>query len=322
MKLSKELKVGLLAIVSLVILYLGFNFLKGTDFLSPNTGYYTVYDNVDGLTIGNQVMVNGLSVGRVRDIRIMQNQGNKLLVNLDVNSDIVLGDSTVAILAEDGLLGGKYVNLRIGSVTRQLEKNDTIASSVEQGLTDAIATRAAPIAANLDSTIISINLLAKKFASLSGSLDSTLQNLQRTSATLNGTVTENRVAIREMLTNLNNTLSDTQGGLKPLMIKANQFADTLNQMQLAQTVSGVNQSVANLNRTLDNINKGEGTLGKLAKNDSLYRNTNSALANLDSLFIDLKAHPKRYVHFSLFGKKDKSGKNKKENDKDLSVSQE
>lgn len=314
MKISKEAKVGLLAIVSGVVLYLGFNFLKGVDFFSPNSSYYAVYDNIDGLEVSNSVTLNGLRVGRVKEIRILQDRNNQLLVKLDIDKDIMLGDSTKAVLASSGPLGGKYVMLQVGPITRVKEKEDTLISTTEQGITDLLKEKAMPIADNLDSTLVNLNVLVKKFQSLSTTLDQTMSSFRQTSSSANAAITENKAAIRGVMANLNTmsaTLNDSQNGLKPMMRKMNSFADTLNQMELARAVDNANKSIATINEMLAQINQGQGTLGKLTHSDSLYTNLNNAVADLDSLFLDIKDRPGRYIHFSVFGKKDK----KKDRDK-------
>lgn len=314
MKISKEVKVGLLAIVSGVVLYLGFNFLKGVDFLSPNNSYYAVYDDVDGLTVSNPVTLNGLAVGRVKEITILQNRNNKLLVTLDINNDIALGDSTRAILASSGVLGGKYILLEVGPVKRTLADEDTLKTSIEQGVTEMLQAKAAPIADNLDSLVRNMNQLVQKFDAISATIDATLLSVKQTSSSLNNTIDNNQAAIKGVMSNmqtLSNTLNDNQNGIKPLMGKINNFADTLSNMQLASAVDNANRSMENLNRTLTQVNEGQGTLGKLANNDSLYRHLNEAAADLDSLLIDLKANPKRYVNFSLFGGGNKQEKKSK-----------
>lgn len=314
MKISKEVKVGLLAIVSGVVLYLGFNFLKGADFLSPNNSYYAVYDDVDGLTVSNPVTLNGLAVGRVKEITILQNKNNKLLVTLDINNDISLGDSTRAVLASSGVLGGKYIMLEVGPLGKVMEDNDTLRAGVEQGVTEMLQAKAAPIADNLDSLVRNMNQLVKKFDAISATIDATLLSVKQTSSSLNGTIDNNQAAIQEVMGNMQNlssTLNDSRTGIKPLMGKINNFADTLSNMQLASAVDNANRSLESLNRTLTHVNEGQGTLGKLTNNDSLYRNLNDAAADLDSLLIDLKANPKRYVHFSLFGGGNKQDKKDK-----------
>jgi phospholipid/cholesterol/gamma-HCH transport system substrate-binding protein len=322
-KISKEVKVGLLALISGVILYLGFNFLKGSDFFSPNNNYYVVYDNIGGLTESNTVMLNGWAVGRVKKIELLQNQGNKLRVTLDINKDVILTDSTAAVLASSSVLGGKAITLSIGSGNRVLQDEDTLIAATEKNLTEMINEKITPITENVDTALVNLNVLIRKFQAMSGNIDATLVNLRATSSTLNSTLTQNQRAIQGIANNLNTlsaSMNDPQTGVRPLLGKFNSFADTLSQMQLAQTVERTNRSIANLNQMLSQINQGQGSLGKLTKNDSLYNNLNQFAADLDALVVDLKENPKRYVSISVFGRKDKD-KDKKEvkttkNDKD------
>jgi phospholipid/cholesterol/gamma-HCH transport system substrate-binding protein len=313
-KVSKEVKVGLLALISGVILYLGFNFLKGSDFFSPNNNYYVVYDNIGGLTESNTVMLNGFAVGRVKKIELMQSQGNKLRVTLDINKDVILTDSTAAVLASSSVLGGKAITLSIGSGNRVLQDEDTLIAATEKNLSEMINEKITPITENVDTALVNLNVLIRKFQAMSGNIDATLVNLRATSSTLNSTLAQNQRAIRGIANNLNTlsaSMNDPQTGVRPLLGKFNSFADTLSQMQLAQTVERTNRSIDNLNQMLSQINQGQGSLGKLTKNDSLYNNLNQFAADLDALVVDLKENPKRYVSISVFGRKDKD-KDKKE----------
>ena len=314
MKISKEVKVGLLALISGVILYLGFNFLKGSDFFSPNNNYYVVYDNIGGLTESNSVMLNGFSVGRVKKIELLQNQGNKLRVTLDINKDVILTDSTAAVLASSSVLGGKAISLKVGPGNRVLQDEDTLIASTEKNLSEMINEKITPITENVDTALVNLNVLIRKFQAMSGNIDATLVNLRATSSTLNSTLAQNQRAIQGIANNLNTlsaSMNDPQTGVRPLLGKFNSFADTLSQMQLAQTVERTNRSIASLNQMLTQINQGQGSLGKLTKNDSLYNNLNQFAADLDALVVDLKANPKRYVSISVFGRKDKD-KDKKD----------
>ncbi len=321
MKISKEVKVGLLALISGVILYLGFNFLKGSDFFSPNNNYYVVYDNIGGLTECNTVMFYGWAVGRVKKIELLQNQGNKLRVTLDINKDVILTDSTAAVLASSSVLGGKAISLKIGPGNRVLQDEDTLIAATEKNLSEMINEKITPITENVDTALVNLNVLIKKFQAMSSNIDATLVNLRSTSSTLNSTLAQNQRAIRGIATNLNTlsaSMNDPQTGVRPMLGKFNAFADTLSQMQLAQTVERTNRSMDNLIQMLSQINQGQGSLGKLTKNDSLYNNLNQFAADLDALVIDLKANPKRYVSISVFGRKDKKPKEEKtvKNDKE------
>jgi phospholipid/cholesterol/gamma-HCH transport system substrate-binding protein len=323
--ISKEVKVGLLALVSGVILYLGFNFLKGSDFFSPNNNYFVVYDDIGGLTESNTVMLNGLSVGRVKKIHLLQDHGNKLLVELDIDKEVILSDSTAAILASSSVLGGKAIELKIGPGNRVLQSEDTLIAAVEQNLSEMISQKITPITENVDTALVNLNILIRKFQSMSNSIDATLVNLRNTSSTLNTTLEQNQSAIAGISSNLRTlsaSLNDPQTGVKPMLGKFNSFADTLSNMQLAQTVERTNQSINNLNQMLSRINQGDGTIGKLAKNDSLYNNLNQFASDLDALVVDLKANPKRYVTISVFGRRDKKDSKPKEEKQEKTERQE
>ena len=315
MKISKETKIGVLAIVAGVLLYFGFNFLKGQDFFSSTIKYYVVYKNIDGLTESNPITLNGLTVGKVKGIEILKDRNNALKVTFDVKRGISLNDSTVALLANNGLLGGKVIMLHIGKGKRELVENDSLRGLIEKGLSEMIQEKATPVLSNIDSTVYSFNKRLKEFETVEANLNKLLINFNNTATTLNLAISENRVALGSMLKNLNsltNTLNDPVNGIKPLMAKANKFADTVNRMELAKTVNKTNQTIENLNILLAKINSGQGSVGKLMKDDSLYINMNHTAADLDKLFIDLRERPKRYVHFSLFGSKDKTAKQLKE----------
>jgi phospholipid/cholesterol/gamma-HCH transport system substrate-binding protein len=308
-KYSGEIKVGLLTVVAGVILYFGFNYLRGIDFFDPTYTYYAVYDRVEGLKVSNQVYVNGLGVGRVANISILQKRGNKLLVTLDLRKDLVITDSTLAILADDGLLGSKKIDLKIRPGRRTLTDEDTLMPQKQGGMLESLMAKASPALGSLDQALINVNALLKEYQGMSAEIKKILANTNATMGNANGLVAENRTELAATLRNVEKLTASlnqaSEASLKPILAKANTLADSLNALQLATTVNNLNQTIAQLQTTLADINKGQGTLGKLAKDDSLYVSLNRTVASLDSLFVDLKARPKRYVHFSLFGRKEK-----------------
>jgi phospholipid/cholesterol/gamma-HCH transport system substrate-binding protein len=307
--MSKEVKVALLAVISLVVLYFGFNFLKGSDLFSSSNQYYAVYDNVDGLVVSNPVMLNGLSVGRVKDITILQARGNQLLVTIDIDRDIRLTKTSVASLADGGLLGGKLINLGI-QPGAPLEDEDTLRSEKVVGLSTLLQQKASPVLDNADSLMRNLNIVTSKFKETGTILNQLLGTVDRTGLTLQATVNENRKAIAAMLTNLNtlsSSLIETEKELKPLLGKANTFADSLQALRLNETVNQANLTVARLQGLLQNLESGQGTMGKLLKDEKMYANLNQTLVDLDKLLVDFRQQPKRYVHFSVFGRKDKTG---------------
>jgi phospholipid/cholesterol/gamma-HCH transport system substrate-binding protein len=222
-------------------------------------------------------------------------------------------------------LGGKAIELKIGPGNRVLQSEDTLIAAVEQNLSEMISQKITPITENVDTALVNLNILIRKFQSMSNSIDATLVNLRNTSSTLNTTLEQNQSAIAGISSNLRTlsaSLNDPQTGVKPMLGKFNSFADTLSNMQLARTVERTNQSINNLNQMLTRINQGDGTIGKLAKNDSLYNNLNQFASDLDALVVDLKANPKRYVTISVFGRRDKKDSKPKEEKQEKTERQE
>lgn len=291
------------------MLFFGFNFLKGSDFFSSNHKYTVIYDNIDGLTASNPVQINGLTVGQIRNIKILQDQGNKLLVTIEVKSGIRVTRGSRAVLADDGLLGGKLIRLGINPGATELENGGMLVSAKESGLSALIKEKTLPVLNNVDSLTYQLNKVVGQFDQTGVVLNQTLRSANAGVRTLDLAIAENRAGLKATLDNVNrlsNSLVETEKQLKPILAKADTFADSLQGLQLKQTLGSVNKTVDNLQKILGAINKGEGSIGKLATNDSLYRNVNATTASLEKLLTDFRENPKRYVHFSLFGKKDKT----------------
>ena len=309
MKLSQEIRVGLLAIVAMVMFYFGFNFLKGSDFFSSNNQYEVLYGSVDGLTASNPVRINGLSVGRVKSIEILQDQGNKLRVVLEINKKISIPVNSTALLADDGLLGGKLINLKLNPNGAPLPGEGSLIGAKEAGLINSISDRATPVLNSVDSLMKNLNLVVASFSKTAAVLNQTLAGANRVTGTLDVTVQENRAALQTTLANvgkLSTSLIETERQLKPILTKAGTFADSLNALQLRQTLATANATVANLQKILTDVNQGKGSLGKLTSDDALYSNVNATTVSLTKLLTDLRENPKRYVHFSLFSRKEKA----------------
>ncbi|WP_338874578.1 MlaD family protein [Spirosoma sp. SC4-14] len=308
MKISQEVKVGLFAVIVLVMFYFGFEFLKGSDFFSSTRKYQVTYDNIDGLTPSNPVRINGLSVGRVKSIEILQDQGNKLLVTLELRKEIRVTQGSKAILADDGLLGGKIVQLDINPGATVLDDGGTLVAAKESGLSALIREKTLPVLNNVDSLTYQLNRVVAQFDQTGVILNQTLKSANATVGTLGLTVSENRATIQAALGNVNRlaaSLVETEKQLKPILAKADSFADSLQSLQLKQTLTTVNKTVGNLQSILSGISKGQGSLGKLTSDEALYRNINNTTTSLEQLLTDLRQHPKRYVHFSIFGRKDR-----------------
>jgi phospholipid/cholesterol/gamma-HCH transport system substrate-binding protein len=310
-KRSREFKVGLLAVVSLTSLYFGFNFLKGTDFFTTENTYYVVFDNIDGLTKSNSVILNGLAIGRVEEVEISPKIQNKILVTLHVDRAVVLSDSTVALLTKTDLLGEKAIVLQLKQGNRKLVNKDTLVGIKEKGITEVITERAMPVLQNFDTTLINFSKLSQEYTKAGERLNTVLDHVtiaSRDIAQITGTSKKQVEAILSRTDDLLQSLQATKKTLDPAIAKLATMVDTLNDTSLAETLENAKQASAQLEQVITKINEGQGTLGKLVNNDSLYQNLNNLSASLDKLAIDFRERPKRYVHFSVFGRKEKKEK--------------
>jgi phospholipid/cholesterol/gamma-HCH transport system substrate-binding protein len=308
MTISKETKVGILALISFVILYLGFNFLKGRDFFSAENKYTVIYDNVEGLTAANQVSVSGMKVGQVKKVELIA--GNKVQVTLAIRKDLPLPVDTKAVLSSDGLLGGKLIRLAIGKSSQILQNEGVMLSSRETGITDLLKEQALPLLHNLDSLTLSLRVITKSFEATGSSVNSLVRNSDRTvtslGSSLNSTIAENKVNLAGITANMKSlsaNLIDTEKSLKPLIGKFSSIADSLSALKVSQALATTQKSLEGLQKIMAGIEAGQGSVGKLLKDDSLYTNLNRSVADLDKLLIDFRLAPKRYVNVSIFGKK-------------------
>lgn len=296
MKLSKEVKVGLFMISAIVLLYFGFNFLKGIDFFSSDHKYYAIYKNVDKLTESNQIFLNGYAVGRVSDIVIEQRK-DRVLVELSINSDIIVTETSVAVLNGE-LLGGRFIQLVVGKTGDRLKPKDTIPSDVAKGLADFLTESAEPVAANLQTTLRKLNTMldtlnrsAVMLNQIFADLRPTPRMINHSIANLNGKLGEMTGTFDEVGTNLNTTLTN----LKPTLENFKTISDSLKRLQLSGTINKAQQSLTKLNQILSALSSGNNTASKLMTEDSLYVNLNSLLQNLDSLATHFNNNPRHFM---------------------------
>ena len=266
MHVSREIKVGLLAVGAMLMLFFGFNFLKGSDFFSSTKKYTATYASIDGLTTSNPVRINGLTVGRVKSIDILQDQGNKLRVTLELEKNIRVTQGSRAVLGDDGLLGGKVIQLVIKNGMPLLEDGGQLVADSEKGLTTLVREKTIPVLDNVDSLTYQLNRIVKQFDQTGIVLNRTLGSANAALGTLDLTIAENRVGLRSTLANVNRlsaSLIETERQLKPILAKADNFVDSLQGLQLKQTLATVNKTVGNLQGILASIDRGEGSIGKL-----------------------------------------------------------
>lgn len=283
-------------VTALVLLYFGFNFLKGIDFFSSQKRYYAFYENVDKLTQSNQIFLNGLAVGRVSDIQIIQGETNKVLVELKIDSDVKLNNETVAMLTSD-FLGTKSILLDLGRGQKVLQQNDTLKAQLDKGMAELLE-QAAPVASSLQSTLIKVNNILSNLEKNTAQMDKMFAELAATPRLINGTLSITQQKIGELSDqaksvsqNLNGALSD----LRPTLNNFKVLSDSLKDLRLSGTLQRTEEAMVKLNETLGRFNSGDNTVSKLMTEDSLYVNLNKLVLTMDTLANHFNTHPKHFL---------------------------
>lgn len=296
---TKEVKIALVAILGIVVLFYGLQFLKGLNVFSSDDSYYVAFDDVSGLSSSSPVYANGYRVGVVKALNYDYNPQGKIIAELGLNKNMRVPRGSYAELASD-LLGNIKINLVLSDdPINMISRGDTISGEMEQGMMSKVGAMVPAIERmlpKLDSIMVSLNVLLADPAlrntlhnveGMTGNLNATSQELKSLSASLNREVPA-------MMTKANGVLDNTQ-----------QLTGNLAAVDVATMTAKVNETLANVEQMTQKLNSNEGTLGLLMRDATLYNNLSSTAASADSLLIDFKAHPKRYIHFSVFGKKDK-----------------
>lgn len=312
MKITNETKVGILAAVAIAILIVGYSFLKGNDVFSSDREFYAKYDNVEGLTISNPVLVNGYQIGRVSDLQLLPN--GQILASLNIDPEYDIPNNTVARLESTNLLGSKGIVFELGTSKKYASDGDTLKSNVEKDLmqqVQPIQKKAEAIVARLDSVLSSVNAtinpqfqknVNRSFASIANSLE-TLEGTTRKFDHIVGSESNRLSAIFANLESISNNFKENNQRISSIMSNIDKITDDFSKANFSQTVENANKAVAEFQAAINKVNNGQGSLGQLINDEKLYNNLSNAAGNLDKLMIDLKANPKRYVHFSVFGGK-------------------
>lgn len=323
MKLSKEFKIGIVVTVAIGLFVYGFNFLKGTDIFSHKNELFAVYPKIDGLIEANPLLVNGYKIGQVNKISLtkLPNGEYGVLVKFLLSEDVAIPKKSIAKIVSSDLLGSKAVEIVPSMETAMVESGDTLIAESEEGLKTQVSKQLTPLQKKAEGLISSIDsvmtvvqyvLNNKTRDNLDKSFESikkAIQSLEQTCYKLDDLVESERHKISSILTKLNvlaETLEKNSGQIGNIITNFSSISDSLAKSQLKEAVNNADKTLAELNTLIAQINAGQGTIGKLAKNDSLYNNLNKASEDLDKLLFDLRQNPKRYVHFSLIGKKDKN----------------
>ena len=299
MKYAREIKVGALATLCLFLLFFGFNFLKGVNIFSPTNSFHGLYPDLHGLEEQAAVYIRGHKVGQVDRISYDFTRDSAFTVDISINKDIALPQGTQMALIADGLLGGMAIELQLPSYSENglIEKGSFLPTTYVPGLMESLQ---GELLAHVDDAIQNVDSLVAELRGQveGGHLKNTLSNADRISGDLANVSTDlKRMMNKQVPTIVNN--ADTA------IANLNTIVSDLKKADLAATVARVDTAVDGVNGLIADVRSQEGTLGQLIYNKSLYDHIDATVISADSLLVDLKAHPKRYVHFSVFGKKDK-----------------
>jgi phospholipid/cholesterol/gamma-HCH transport system substrate-binding protein len=307
MKISKEVKTGAFILMVLALFIWGINFLKGINIFTRTNEYFMVFANVAGLKVSNSVLISGYKVGTVHNIYIKEDQTGKVVVQISIDKHLRIPVKTIAQLSSD-LLGTRSIKLKLSNLRTYHKPNDTLQSAVETDVMEQLM----PLKTKVESAVVSIDSLIDLTFRIFD--DKTIRAFHNSVSNLENFthgLSDQRPRLDTMMRNLTSISDNLKNNNKALTSAINNFSsisDSIAKSNLRQTLIQTQMAVTQMHIMLSRINQGQGTLGLLAKNDTLYNNLSSASRNLDLLLQDLKENPKRYVHFSIFGKKDKPGK--------------
>jgi phospholipid/cholesterol/gamma-HCH transport system substrate-binding protein len=304
LKLSKEIKAAFFVLSTILLFIFGFNFLKGSSLLDKQKTIYAVYDEVDGLLVGANVMINGLSIGNVTELDFLPNS-TKILVTLKVKDKLNFSSKSTASIYETGVLGGLAISIDpIFEKESTVKTGDTLNSSVRPGLTELINRQIEPLSRQLQSTITSVDSI---FTGASNVLNKqTQEEIKESINVLTSAIkaiNNSSIIIEKTLTAKNSQINNTIDNFEKISSNLSEVSDELNSFGLSNLLSNLEVSVDGISSIVNKLDSDKSTIGKLINEDEVYNNLNSSIESLNSLIIDIKENPKKYVHFSVFGRK-------------------
>jgi phospholipid/cholesterol/gamma-HCH transport system substrate-binding protein len=312
MKISNETKIGALTAIAITILILGYSFLRGNDIFSGSNKFYAVYKSVEGLAVSKPVLVNGFQIGRVSKMQL-QTDG-RTIVEFKIEPDYNIPNNTLAKLQSTDLLGSKAIVFELGNSKIFAEDKDTLRADIQGSLAESlqpIQKKAEMLISKMDSSLAAINKILnpnfqknvdRSFMSIANSLQ-TLEGTTKKIDNLVGSQTGHIDAILSNAEVVSGSLKTSTAHINGMSANFEKVSNDIANSNIKQTLENANKAMADLQATINKINSSKGSLGLLLNDDKMYNNLTDASNNLNNLFIDLKAHPKRYVSFSIFGGK-------------------
>ncbi len=309
MKISRELKIGIVAIITLAFLIWGVNFLKGIDIFKSSDTYYSLYDNIDGLIESGIVYLRGFKIGNVNEIKFDSRGSGKIIVKYSIKERVKIPENSVFLIYSSSMVSGiKDIKLILGDGTRYYQSGDTVSGDLDRGLEaiiDPVREQTMSVLSKIDTIIGSLAqiLNEKKIEEL----QQTIGHIDNVSASLDRNLSEGGALDNsfENMDAITENLKQSNRELKAIISNFKDLSDSVSSSQIKSAIDHASATLQSTSYMLAKVEAGEGTLGKLVHNDSLYLNLKNVSESLDLLLNDLREHPKRYVHFSIFGRKEK-----------------
>jgi phospholipid/cholesterol/gamma-HCH transport system substrate-binding protein len=316
--LSRELKAGLVVLIAGLVLYFGISYLKNSNLFKEGITLYSVYEKVEGIMGSQPVTINGLAVGRIENIYFHPDQSGRVVVAMTINTDYPITVTTLAQIKSSDLLGAKEIALEIGSGSVLVEDGDTLRSAIEESLGDAINKEVLPVKVKTEKLIASLDTaiqiltgflkggVENDFRSSFSNVNQSLIHLNEITTELSSYMVENRESLGRATQNferLSKSLADNRDELERVFENVANISDSLGKANVGQTMLALERTSKNLDIVTGRMANGEGTLGKLSAQDSLYNQIDKTVQSLDRLLLDLRYHPERYVRLSVFGRR-------------------
>ncbi len=312
--MKQEIKIAIVVTFSIGILIWGISYLKGNNLFSSDDYFYAQFDDTQGIKASAPVMLNGFKIGYLRSITLLQNAGNQLTLELSIQNKYSLPKDSKALIFSTDVMGTKAIKIITGSSTELLKDGDQIASGIEIDLLSSFL----PLKNQISDLILSIDTLVNGVNSMLDSaaqndIKQSLANLNNTSAQMSMLMQSERNRLHSIFSNVDSLTTMLRKNSKNLSKAMQNFAnisDTIAKSNLKRTIENADKTLAQTAEIMKKINSGKGSIGALVHNDTLYHNLKNSTESLNYLLIDMKENPKRYVHFSLMGGKEKKEEKK------------
>ncbi len=312
----KSIKVALFFIAAVLIFYLGSVFLKGINVFGKKNYYYAVFEDVGALHESTNVALNGYEIGKVTGIKLLSSNPVRICAEILVTEDLDIPEDSKLEVAQKDVLGGMIVNLHLGQSSKMAHRGDTLGCYLAGGMLDGVGdlvTQLQSVVASVDTIGQNLKLAFRTEDSHNGGtmIKNTLENLEHATADLSKLLADNGGKVNNFvsqLDKLSKTLADASPKINEIVDNVDNISDSIAQSNIRGFVNEAKGTIDNVNRIVSEVERGEGTLGQLVRNDSLYNSINKTIESLDLLVKDLKANPSKYINVTVFGKREKKNK--------------